>query len=112
MHRAVNEERRGLDPVAPGQHLAVHVDQHDVLGADLAPVQAARIDQVAVLRARQGDAEMIAHAFGEAVVRGGAQRQREVFAQGADGGAGVLGFRAHRSISVPGMAKLISAGSH
>ena len=50
--RAVDEEGGGLDAVAAGQHLAVHVDQHDVVGPDLAPVQAARVDQVAVLRAR------------------------------------------------------------
>ena len=91
VHRAVDEEGGRFDAMAAGQHLAAHVDQHDVVGADLAPVQAARVDQIAVLRARQRDAEMVAHAFGQAVVRGGAQRHCKVVAQRADGGTVVVG---------------------
>jgi len=37
-----------LDAVATLQHRAVGVDQHDVVGADLAPVQSARVDQEAL----------------------------------------------------------------
>ena len=92
--RAVDEQGGRLDAVAAGQHLAVHVDQHDVVGADLAPVQAARVDQVAVVRRPgQRDAEVVADAFGQAVVGGGAQRQRKVLAQACDRRAGVLGVR-------------------
>ena len=95
VHRAVDKEGGGLDPMAARQHLAAQVDQYDVLGADLAPVQAARVDQVAALCPRQQHAEVVADAFGQAVVRGGAQGQREVFAQARDARAGVPGVGPH-----------------
>ena len=81
VHRGMDEHRRRLDPVAPGQYLPVGVDEHDVVGADLAPEQSARVDQEALRAVGQGNAEVVAHAFAQAMVGGGAQRQRQVFAQ-------------------------------
>jgi hypothetical protein len=81
VHRGVDEQRGGLDAVPAFEHPALAVDEHDVVGADLAPVQAARVDEVAVGRAGHGHAEVVAHAFGQAMVGGGAQGQRQVFAQ-------------------------------
>ncbi len=94
--RAVDEEGGRLHAVPAGQHLAAHIDQHDVVGTDLAPVQAAGVDEVAVLCARQHHAEVVADAFRQAMVRGGAQRKREVFAQLAHARGGVLRIGAFR----------------
>jgi hypothetical protein len=41
----VDEHRRRLDGVTPRQRLASGVDQDDVGGLDLAPEQAARVEQ-------------------------------------------------------------------
>jgi hypothetical protein len=83
MHRGVDEHRGGLDLALPGQPLAVLVDQHDVVFAHLAPQQAARIQQEATRMVGQFDAEVVADAFAEAMVRGRTQRQAQVGAQTA-----------------------------
>jgi hypothetical protein len=82
----MDEERRRLDLVAPGDLVAEGVDQHDVVASHLAPQQPARIEQE-VLVAVERDAEVVADALGQPVMGSGAQREREVVAQLADGGA-------------------------
>jgi hypothetical protein len=77
----MDEHGGRLDAVAAQQHGAVFVDQHDVVGADLAPVQPARVDQEAAAVVGQRHAEMVTHAFAQTVMGGGAQRQRQVFAK-------------------------------
>jgi hypothetical protein len=80
----VDEHGRGFDLVATGELLAVGVDQHDVVGLDFVPHQAAGIQQEMIGVAGQRHAEMVADAFAESVRRGGTQGQREVSAQGGD----------------------------
>jgi thiol:disulfide interchange protein len=72
--------------VAAGEHRTVGVDHHDVVGADLAPQQAARVQQEAARTVAEFGAEVVAHPFGQAVMGGGAQRQRKVGAPAGDGG--------------------------
>jgi hypothetical protein len=84
VHRRMDEHRRRLDLVPSGQPAPGRVDHHDVGRADLAPVQAARIDEEAVAAVGQGDAEVIADALRQPVEVGRAQREREIAAQRAD----------------------------
>jgi hypothetical protein len=86
----MDEHRRRFHRVAAGQRRALGVDQHDVVGLHLVPQQAARVQQEAARLVGQFDAEVVAHAFGQAVVRGGAQRQGQVGAQRGHGGAVVV----------------------
>ena len=72
--------------MASGQLLAVGVHHNDVIGPDLGPHQPARVEQKAPAGIGQFQAEMVAHAFGQAMVGGGAQGQRQVGAQAAHGG--------------------------
>jgi hypothetical protein len=80
VRRGMDEHGGRLDAVAALQHFAMFVDEHDVVGAYLAPVQAARVDEEAARIVRQRHAEVVAHAFAQAVMRGRAQRQCQVFA--------------------------------
>ena len=114
MDRGVNEHRGRLDLVAAGQPVPRGVDQHHVVGAHLAPQQAARVEQEAPRAVRQLDAEVVADALGQPVVRGGAQREREVAAQAGDGlravvpGVSVGG--GHRRRSALGRAVVMRQG--
>ena len=86
MHGGVDEHRRRFHRVPPGQPPAVAVDHDDVVGLHLAPQQAARIEQEALRPVGQFDAEVVAHAFGEAVPRGRPQGEREAGPQAGDVG--------------------------
>ncbi len=96
----MDEHGGRLDLMAAGQLVAVGVDQDDVLGLDLVPHQAARVEQEMVGIAGQRDAEMVAHAFAQPVEGGRPQRERQVGAQRGDGFGvkeriGVAGFVVH-----------------
>ena len=77
----MDEHRRGLHGVAARQRVAIAVDHHDVVGSRLAPEQAARIEKKAPRAIRQLDAEVIADALGEAVVRRSPQRHSQIVAK-------------------------------
>jgi hypothetical protein len=47
------------------KNVAFGVNQHDVIGADFAPVQTARVNQIALRSIGQCHAEMVADAFGQ-----------------------------------------------
>ena len=74
VNRRVDKHGRGLHGMAPGQYLALDINHHNVIGLHLAPHQAARVEQKAATAVGQLDAEVVAYAFGQAVVGGSAQR--------------------------------------
>ena len=85
--RAVDEHGGGFHRMAAGQHRAVGIDHHDVVGLHLVPQQAPRVQQKAARAVGQFDAEVGAHALGQAMVGSGAQGQRQVGTQLGDLGA-------------------------
>ena len=92
MDRGVDEHGGRLDFVPARELAARGVDQHDVGGLDLAPQQASRVQQEAPRTIGQLDAEVVADAFGQAVERGSAQRQREIGTQALDARSGEVPF--------------------
>jgi hypothetical protein len=108
--RGVDEHRRRFHRWRPASLRPGDVDHHDVVGLHLAPQQAARVQQEAARRVGQFHAEVVAHAFGQAVVRGGAQGQGQVGAQPGDGGGSVVVFVHRGSFGVGGHSP-VSIGS-
>jgi hypothetical protein len=78
MHAAVDVECGGLDLVFAFEHFAVLVDQHQVGGRELRPVEALRIDEKLVRRPRHFHAEVIADPLVERHARGQPQGCGEI----------------------------------
>ena len=70
VNRRMNEHGGWFDRVFAGQDIAFAVNHHDVVGGDLAPEQTAGVEQEATRVIWQLYAEVIAHPFGQTVVRG------------------------------------------
>ena len=79
MNRCVNEQGRRFCPMPTLEDLTLAVHEQDVIGTDLAPVQAARVEQEPV--SIHGHAEVVADAFRKPMPCGGPQGQREIFSE-------------------------------
>ena len=79
MNRCVNEKRSWFCPMPAFKDLAPVVHEQDVIGKDLAPVQATRVEQEPV--SIHGHAEVVADAFRKPMPCGGPQGQREIFSE-------------------------------
>ena len=77
----MNEHGGGRHRMTPRQPLALHIDHDDVVGLHLAPEPAPWVDQKARVVVGQGHTEVVAHALGQAMVGGCAQRERKILAQ-------------------------------
>src|SRR5947208_15584692 len=78
MDPAVNEECSRLDLVFAGDPASISVDRDQIVGCQLAPVQALRIDQELAGPARHRERKMVADTFAEPEMRSGAQGAGEI----------------------------------
>ena len=76
MNRGMNEKGRWFRPMPAFEHLPLAIHQQNVIGKDLAPVQATRVEQEPV--SIHGHAEVVADAFRKPMPCGGPQGKREV----------------------------------
>ena len=74
----VDAERRGFDLALAFDDAAFRVDDDQIPGPDLGPVQPVGMGEVELLPARQAQGEMIVDAFVEVVFRGPAQCRRKI----------------------------------
>jgi hypothetical protein len=79
MNRSVNEQGRRFCPMPAFEDLALGVHEQDVIGKDLTPVQAARVEQEPV--AVHCHAEVVADAFRQPMPGSSPQGERKVFSE-------------------------------
>ena len=78
---AMDEEGAVLERVPALDDVAVEISHHQIVGGDLRPLQSHRICQEPLLMAWHRHAEMVAHAFIEAMAGGAPERRCEIEAR-------------------------------
>ena len=79
MNRCVNEQGRRFRPMPAFEDQAIAIHEQDVIGKDLAPLQAARVEQEPV--SIHCHAEVVADAFRKPMPGSGPQGEREVVSE-------------------------------